>query len=231
MLLGLTGLSAFLHQVLILGIISFLGGTLLFGLAYFAPTIIRSMGYSAVRTQLMSVPPYVAAFVISIAVAIASDRWHQRGYGLFISTAVAMAGYIVFLTSTHTPVLYGSIFLQTVGTFTAAAAGTTWNVNNAQPYYKRSAAVGLVSSMTNFGGILSTWIFNDPPRFRKATTINIAFSIGICVLAVVNRVWLVMQNKRKEDERARRQPLGSEKEEEAERRRLGDDHPDFIYTL
>ena len=85
--------------------------------------------------------------------------------------------------------------------------------------------------MASFGGILSTWIFNDPPRFRKATTINLAFSIGICVLAMVNRVWLVMQNKKKEGERVRREPLESEKEEEAERRRLGDNHPDFIYTL
>ena len=230
-LLGLNGSSAFLHQVLILSIISFLGGNLLFGMAYFAPTILFSMGYSAVRTQLMSVPPYAATFVISIAIALFSDRWHQRGYALFFSAAVALAGYIIFLTSTHTSVLYGSLFLQTVGAFTAAPAGTTWNVNNVQPYCKRSTAVGLVTSMAGVGGILSTWMFDDPPRFRKATTINIAFSVGICVLAMVNRVWLVTQNKRKEEERARRQPLGSEKEEEAERRRLGDDHPDFIYTL
>jgi len=231
MLLGLNSYSTLLHQVLILGIISFFGGNMLFGLAYFAPTIIRSMGYSPFRTQLMSVPPYVAAFVISVGIATLSDRWCQRGYSLFFSVILAMAGYIIFLTSTRTPILYGSIFLQTVGAFTAAPAGSTWNVNNVQPHYKRSAAVGLVTSMANFGGILSTWIFDDPPRFRKATKINLAFSIGICVLTAVNRVWLVTQNKRKVEQRARRQPLGSEKEEEAERRRLGNDHPDFIYTL
>ena len=231
MLFGLIGYSASLHQVLILSIISFLGGNILFGLAYFTPTILLSMGYSPLRTQLMSVPPYAATFVISVGIAILSDRWRQRGYGLFFSGIVAIAGYIIFLTSTDTRALYGSIFLQTVGAFTAAPAGTTWNVNNVQPHYKRSTAVGLVTSMASFGGILSTWIFDDPPRFRKATKINLASSIGLCVLAIVNRVWLMMQNKRKEEERARRQPLGSEKEEETEKRRLGDNHPDFIYTL
>jgi predicted MFS family arabinose efflux permease len=204
---------------------------MIFSLAYFGPTIIHSMGYSPIRTQLMSVPPYAVTFVVSVGVGILADRWKQRGYVLFLSGVLAMAGYVTFLTSTHTSVLYGSIFLQTLGAFTSAPAVATWNVNNVQPHYKRSTSVGFGLAMANFGGILSTWIFNDPPRFRKGTSINLAFSVGICVLAVINRVWLAMQNKRKEGERARRQPMGSQEEEEEERRRLGDDHPDFIYTL
>jgi MFS family permease len=189
------------------------------------------MGYSAVHTQLMSVPPYATTFVVSIAIAFLADRWGQRGYTLFVAGIFAMTGYILFLTSSHTSVLYGSIFLQTMGAFTSASAGVTWSVNNVQPHYKRSTAVGFGLAMANFGGILSTWIFNDPPRFRKATKINLAFSVGVCVIALVNRFWLVAQNRRKETERAIMHPLSSEKEEEAQRRRLGDDHPEFIYTL
>ena len=230
-LLGLTGYSTLIYQVLILAIAFFFAGTMTFSLAYFSPTIIRNMGYSPINTQLMSVPPYAATFVFSVAVAILSDRWGQRGYCMLLSGALAMIGYILFLTSTHTSVLYGSIFLQTMGAFTANPVIGSWNVNNVQPHYKRSTAISFGLAIANCGGILSTWIFDDPPRFRKATIINLSFSIGVCVLAVVNRIWLVVQNKRKEGERARRQPLESEKEEEAERRRLGDDHPDFVYTL
>ena len=204
---------------------------MLLGLAYFTPTIIRSMGYSPIRTQLMSVPPYATTFVFSVGVAILADRWGQRGYCLFLSGAVSMAGYIIWLTSTHTSVLYGSIFLQTIGAFTAASAASAWNVNNVQPHYKRSTAVGLGLAMANFGGVLSAWIFNDPPQFGKATRINLASSIGVCVLAVVNRIWLMVQNNRKDWEQVQRRPLESEKEEEAERRHLGDTHPEFIYTL
>jgi MFS family permease len=171
------------------------------------------MGYSPVHTQLMSVPPYATTFVVSVAIAFLADRWGQRGYGLLLSGILAMAGYILFLTATHTSVLYGSIFLQTMGAFTSASAVGTWNVNNVQPYYKRSTAVGFGLAMANFGGVLSTWIFNDPPRFRKATMINLAFSVGICVLAVVNRVWLMAQNRRKEEERALRHPSRKEEAE------------------
>ena len=118
-----------------------------------------------------------------------------------------------------------------MGAFISAPAIGAWNVNPVQPHYKRSTAVALGLATANLGGILSTWIFDDPPRFVKATKINLGFSIGLCVLAVVNRVWLMAQNKRKEGERARRQRLRSEEQEAAVRRQLGDDHPDFIYTL
>ena len=219
------------NQVLILSTIAFFSGTMLFGIAYFAPTIIRSMGYSPVRTQLMSVPPYATTFVVSVVIAFFADRWGQRGYALLLSGILAMVGYILFLTSTHPSVLYGSLFFQTIGAFTSASAINAWNVNNIQPYYKRSTAIAFALSMANFGGVVSTWIFNDPPRFAKATKINLAFSVGVCTLAAVNRVWLVIQNRRKETERALKLYLGTREEEEAQRRRFGDDHPDFIYTL
>ena len=60
---------------------------------------------------------------------------------------------------------------------------------------------GLDLPWPTLGGVLSTWIFNDPARFRKATKINLAFSIRVCVFAAVNRVRSVTQNRRKEGER------------------------------
>ena len=44
-------------------------------------------------------------------------------------------------------------------------------------------------------------------------------SVGVCVLAAVNRVWLMAQNRRKEGERAVRQPPEAR---EAQRRDTGD---------
>ena len=79
---------------------------------------------------------------MSVAIAFLGDRWGQRGYGLFFSGILAIVGYIIFLTSTNTSVLFSSIFLQTMGAFTSASAVDTWNINNVQPHYKCSTAVG-----------------------------------------------------------------------------------------
>ena len=89
-------------MVLILAIVAFLSGNILFGSACITPTIIRSMSRSPIRTQLMSVPPYATTFVVSVAIAFLSDRWGQCGYSLFFSGILAMVGYILSLTSTNT---------------------------------------------------------------------------------------------------------------------------------
>ena len=64
--------------------------------------------------------------------------------------------------------------------------------------------IGTAKPMTELAPMdrILTIIYNGPPRFRKATKINLVFSIGVCVLVSVNRVWLVVRNRRKEGERA-----------------------------
>ena len=38
-------------------------GTTLYGLAYFLPSIVKQLGFSANKTQLLSVGPFVAGFL------------------------------------------------------------------------------------------------------------------------------------------------------------------------
>lgn len=50
-------------HVLLPSVINFLGGTNLFGLALFLPSIVSQLGYSSNRTQLLSVGPFAVGFV------------------------------------------------------------------------------------------------------------------------------------------------------------------------
>lgn len=49
-------------QVLLVFIMFFMLGTTLYGLALFLPTIVAALGFSANRTQLLSVGPFATAF-------------------------------------------------------------------------------------------------------------------------------------------------------------------------
>jgi len=53
-------------QVLLICVPLFFNGATLFGLAYFTPSIVSALGYSPNHTQLLTVPPYVCAFFVSI---------------------------------------------------------------------------------------------------------------------------------------------------------------------
>ena len=63
-------------QVIILFILYFMGGTNLFGLALFLPSIVNQLGYSANHSQLLSVGPFAAGFVGELSPGLISNRHH-----------------------------------------------------------------------------------------------------------------------------------------------------------
>jgi hypothetical protein len=132
---------------------------------------------------------------------------------------------------------YGALFLQIVGTYAIAPCLVTWHTNNVQPHYRRATAVAFGLAIVNVGGIVSTWLFTDAPRFHKATSINLAFSLGVAVVSVGLILYLRARNAEK-----RRKVLGLLQSDgqgtgdggwdsPEERRRLGDRHPRFEYTM
>ncbi|KAF8604714.1 MFS general substrate transporter [Ceratobasidium sp. AG-I] len=218
-------------QVMLLCIPLFFSGVTLFGLAFFVPSIVNAMGYSPVRTQLMTVPPYAVSFVVSLCLAYVSDRYRIRGPILFVTGIIATAGYAVYLTNTNVDVLYGSLFLQIVGVYASAPTLSAWMANNAQPYYRRATAIALAFVFSNLGGIVSTWIFTNPPRYTIATRINLAFAAGLCVFAVIVDIYLIIQNRRKAEVLASPDYGRNGEDSVEEQKRLGDKHPKFKYML
>ena len=111
-----------------------LGGLMYFGLvvpgygyAYFAPAILRSLGYSPIKTQLYSVPPWVATFVLSMIVATASDYYKKRYIFILPLLLISVVGMIVLLTI-HGDVnaRYGALFLVVMGEYAAAPIVICW---------------------------------------------------------------------------------------------------------
>jgi hypothetical protein len=123
--------------------------------------------------------------------------------------------------------------LQIIGVYSAAPCLSTWNANNVQPHFRRATGIAFAFVATNTGGIVSTWIFLGPPRFHIASSINLAFSLGIAFFSAVLILYLTNANERKRAEVARleREQPNGEWDSLSERRRLGDRHPRFEYTL
>jgi hypothetical protein len=77
---------------------------------------------------------------------------------------------------------------------------------------------------------VSTWLFDDPPQFRKGTITNLIFSIGIVLFASLNVWYLIIQNKRKASAMA---PGVADKASHGSRTKapLDDRDAQFGYTL
>lgn len=89
--------------------------------------------------------------------------------------------------------------------------------------------------MINAGGILSIWIFNDAPRYHKACTINLAFSVGIVLATAMNVGYLVLRDTQRQGVMLERNLPQTARvdviEDEEDKKRLGDQQPAFVYTL
>ena len=89
--------------------------TPLYSISLFLPTIVKNMGYTNEKSQLMSVPPYVAGCIATIAGGYAADKAKQRGLFMMGFCLVAIIGFVM-LISTHIPgVQYAGTFFAVCG--------------------------------------------------------------------------------------------------------------------
>jgi MFS family permease len=211
----------------------FCSGTSLFGLAYFTPSIVQTLGYNPTNTQLLTVPPFVIAFIATMISAYFADRYRQRGLSAIVCTTLAIIGFALFLTAKSFGQKYTALCFLITGIYSAAPAMISWVPNNTSSHTRRASAVALAFIFTNSGGILSTWIYpkKDAPQYAFAAKLNLAFCVLTIALVSANILWLRFLNRRKESRReellrdVKHLSLGEQREV------LGDAHPDYKYTL
>ncbi|OAV87184.1 hypothetical protein PTTG_00653 [Puccinia triticina 1-1 BBBD Race 1] len=243
---SLTELLASLKSphVLINCVSLFMSGTVLYSQAYFQPTIVNSLGYSASRSQLMSVPPFVVAFVVMLATAYISDKYCSRGFVTIGCAFAGMIGFILFhiADEDQMSLKYGSLFISLSGVYSTIPPLSAWQSNNSECHYRRASSIALGFIASNLGGILSTWIFpqSEKPGYRTGTLIGLSFCAGMIATVSCNLIWLKSANRSKVAEREKllKDYPNHDQCSHPDNKRacrqawtdLGDRHPDFKYT-
>jgi MFS family permease len=211
-------------------------GTNTFGLAYFLPSIVNSLGFSPNKSQLLSVGPFTGGFVVTVMLAYFSDRYKTRAIPIVVVSLLAVAGYATFLASTAKYTSYGALYLMVPGIAASTPIIATWISNNSEPHYRRATSIALGFVAANSGGILSTWSYpsKEGPKFRKTTIMNLSFTLFIISLTIINALMLSYANKRKKEKRTDiLAPFSTEEPGGGVHAwvELGDRHPDFRYVI
>lgn len=98
-----------------------------YGYAYFSPTIIKSYGYSAIQTQLHSVPPWAVSFGFSMLIAYFSDLARHRWLFTLFPICIAIIGFAILLNVHHDRnVQYGALFMASSGVYAAMPIIVCW---------------------------------------------------------------------------------------------------------
>ncbi|TAQ86413.1 hypothetical protein B7494_g5265 [Chlorociboria aeruginascens] len=140
--------------------------TALYSISLFLPTIIKDLGYSNNTAQLMTVPPYVLACMLTIGGSYAADKVKQRGIFLLVFELLAIAGFVMLLASDEPHIKYVGTFLAAGGIYPLIPLIGAWNSNNIGGSLKRGVGIAMQTGFGNLGGVIASFIYltKDAPR-------------------------------------------------------------------
>ncbi|VUC32114.1 unnamed protein product [Clonostachys rosea] len=218
-------LKIWLGALMYLGIV-----TTTYSTSFFIPTILSQLGWTSLRAQYMSIPIYIAATVITLTVAIFSDRLKHRFGFILLGCLITTIGYGILLATPYVPVeaRYFALYLITCGCWLTQPVTVVWLNNNLGGHYKRGVGAAIQLSIGNCSGIVASNIFlpAQAPRYLLGYGLGLGF-VWLCVLAAcVFNFWVRRENKIR-DAGGRDDRLDLPEEE---RNNLGDDHPSFRFT-
>ncbi|KAF4633608.1 hypothetical protein G7Y89_g4509 [Cudoniella acicularis] len=178
----------------IASLLAFGGSVPTYSVNYTLATMVQSLGYTSVKAQAMTAPPYVFAFFSVIAIAIYSDKYRCRARSLLISYFVGTTGIVILWPCLYhknlAGVSYFTLFLVVAGYNMQAPAVGSWLGTNVRNPAKRSAAMGWQSTFGQLlGGCIGANIFvsSEAPTYKSGF-------IVLLVLVMVGGVGATIAN-------------------------------------
>ncbi|WRT67578.1 uncharacterized protein IL334_004550 [Kwoniella shivajii] len=177
-----------------------------YSLSYTLPTMVKNLGYTAIKAQLMTVPPYIFATVVCVTCGVLSDRFRQRYFAIMSAYTLGLIGIIILWITVHhkhlTGVSYFAIFLAAAGYNAQAPIVGSWTSDNVPNPSKRAAAIGflMVLGSVGGGGIGSNiYLAEQAPYYP----LGFGFSVGATLLgamipATIHYVLLRRDNARRD---------------------------------
>ncbi|RDW57236.1 putative major facilitator superfamily permease-3 [Coleophoma crateriformis] len=198
--------------------------------SFFIPTILNQMGYTAAMSQILSIPIFIAATVVALGIAVATDKLRHRYSFIMLGIAVGTIGYSILLAmdSITVRVRYMACFLVVIGGYIAQPITLAWLSNQMGGHYKRSLAAAIQIGIGNCGGIVASNIFvkAEAPHYPTGFGTAMAFLFLCGATSTVMFFGLKYEN-RKRDSGGRDYRYN---EDPSELDNMGDDHPSFRFT-
>jgi MFS transporter, ACS family, tartrate transporter len=175
-------------RVLALSAIYFTGVTASYGVVFFLPQIIKSLGLTNIMTGFVTAIPYTIGVIGLLAWGYSSDRHKERRWHLIISTTLAGVGLVA------AGVFYNSFWAV------AAMCVATVGIYGSRPSFwpmpslflsGAAAAVGmaLINSIGNLGGYVGPfivgWIKDSTKSFEMALYFLAACALLSAVIALL----------------------------------------------
>ncbi|OJJ04012.1 hypothetical protein ASPVEDRAFT_891270 [Aspergillus versicolor CBS 583.65] len=157
------------------------------GLSTWGTTIIKSLGFSSIRANLLNAPGSLLSAIFGIGLSAIVDRYNRFGYPILFAGVWTLAGlialYSTFVSNSFSRVS-GLIKTRSPSQCTPRPINVTWLSRNFATPQKRAVAYAVYIGCSNLGGTYGNQVFraSDAPQYRTAWIACI--SLGAVWLAV-----------------------------------------------
>ncbi|ORX81465.1 MFS general substrate transporter [Basidiobolus meristosporus CBS 931.73] len=214
-------------------LIGFFGLTAPVPVTSYMPLVIKSLGFSTVISNLLTIPAHFLKFLVMLALTRNSDRVKDRAWHGVAGTVWFLVGLFcleLLPDNTNRWSLY-AVIVFTVGWPSWHPINAAWLTENVAPMGKRSMALAMYIMSVNINGLLSSQIYrdDDKPRFHRGNWINIGLTFFTIILFIAQRYHYIFLNRKREQrwnamsEEARQEYLDTTKD-------VGSDRLDFRFT-
>ncbi|KAJ7732004.1 MFS transporter-like protein [Mycena metata] len=137
-------------------------------LSLFTPSIVAGLGFTSLRANLMTVPPYAVAYVVTLLTSWSADRNNSRGLHAGIACLVGAAGFMAsaLLPADAYAHRYGCLIVGAAGSFASVPPLVGWITSNVFTTSAAGLVIALNVSFTGPGQMVGVWIY----KANEATT-------------------------------------------------------------
>ncbi|KAF5363633.1 hypothetical protein D9756_000666 [Leucocoprinus leucothites] len=118
------------------------------------PTLAATMGYDAVTSLLLCVPPWVAAAVGALWISRHSDRSGERCVHVIIPIVVGIVGFLLAMSTMDVAVRYFSLFLMAQSNAGSICLLAWASAIISNPPAKRAVALALINAISQSSNIV-----------------------------------------------------------------------------
>lgn len=164
----------------------------------FSPSIVGTLGFTRVQTYLVQAPPYVIAYIVTLAVSWSSGRMLEHCWHIIACIVVALAGVVIMISTLNVGARYFSLILLCTGPYVGLNIQLPWETTVVpRPRTKRAALIAIANSLSSVSHWFLPYFFltNQEPKYQTGggcIIIGCGLTVLFCLMA---RLWCFKRNK------------------------------------
>ncbi|KXT02938.1 hypothetical protein AC578_10608 [Pseudocercospora eumusae] len=183
----------------------------------FMTSILKELGWTSSRAQVMTMPVWGAGIVFTFLVTWTAARTNLRMPFVLGSICCQLVGWSIMVAYVPAPgVRYAALFFMSIGTFPQMPLLMTWLSNNLRG--RKYLAVGMAWQVGfgNCANFVSSNVFiaTEAPRYRTGFANGMGWTAAGLVLVCLLTILLVVKNRRRASRLAEMTAQEREREEQ-----------------